>query len=69
MPAMAEPGLCTPTPNVADLELEKHLQVPPGWVLSLVAVSFGTICGATAADYAGSGLRWSEPQLGINWAG
>jgi cytosine permease len=36
---------------------------------SLVAASFGPICGAIAADYITSGRRWSGPRLGINWAG
>ena len=36
---------------------------------SLVAASFGPICGAMAADYIISRRRWSGPRLGINWAG
>ena len=36
---------------------------------SLVAASFGPICGAMAADYLYSGRRWSGPRTGINWAG
>jgi cytosine permease len=36
---------------------------------SLVAASFGPICGAMAADYLLAGCRWSGPRLGINWAG
>jgi cytosine permease len=36
---------------------------------SLVAASFGPICGAMAADYILAGRRWSGPRLGINWAG
>jgi cytosine permease len=36
---------------------------------SLVAASFGPICGAMAADYLSSGRRWSGPRLGVNWAG
>jgi cytosine permease len=36
---------------------------------SLVAASFGPICGAMAADYLLAGYRWSGPRLGINWAG
>jgi cytosine permease len=36
---------------------------------SLVAASFGPICGAMAADYLLAGGRWSGPRLGINWAG
>jgi cytosine permease len=36
---------------------------------SLVAASFGPICGAMVADYISSGRRWSGPRLGINWAG
>jgi cytosine permease len=36
---------------------------------SLVAASFGPICGAMAADYILSGRRWSGPRRGINWAG
>jgi cytosine permease len=36
---------------------------------SLVAASFGPICGAMAADYILSGRKWSGPRLGINWAG
>ena len=36
---------------------------------SLVAASFGPICGAMAADYLLAGRRWSGPRFGINWAG
>lgn len=36
---------------------------------TLVAASFGPICGAMAADYLLAGRRWSGPRLGINWAG
>lgn len=36
---------------------------------SLVAASFGPICGAMAADYLLAGRRWSGPRRGINWAG
>jgi cytosine permease len=36
---------------------------------SLVAASFGPICGAMVADYISSGRRWSGPRFGINWAG
>jgi cytosine permease len=36
---------------------------------SLVAASFGPICGAMVADYISSGRRWSGPRIGINWAG
>lgn len=36
---------------------------------SLVAASFGPICGAMAADYLLAGRGWSGPRLGINWAG
>lgn len=36
---------------------------------SLVAASFGPICGAMAADYLLAGRRWSGPRAGINWAG
>jgi cytosine permease len=36
---------------------------------SLVAASFGPICGAMVADYISCGRRWSGPRLGINWAG
>lgn len=36
---------------------------------SLVAASFGPICGAIVADYVISGRRWSGPRFGINWAG
>jgi cytosine permease len=36
---------------------------------SLVAASFGPICGAMVADYIISGRRWSGPRLGINLAG
>src|ERR1700733_6293131 len=36
---------------------------------SLVAASFGPICGAMAADYLLAGGRWTGPRLGINWAG
>ena len=36
---------------------------------SLVAASFGPICGAMVADYLTSGRRWAGPRLGINLAG
>ena len=36
---------------------------------SIVAASFGPICGAMVADYLLAGRRWSGPRLGINWAG
>lgn len=36
---------------------------------SLVAASFGPICGAMAADYIVAGRRWSGSRTGINWAG
>ncbi len=36
---------------------------------SIVAASFGPICGAMMADYLLAGRRWSGPRLGINWAG
>src|SRR5206468_2509438 len=36
---------------------------------SLVAASFGPICGAMVADYISSGRRWSGPRIGVNWAG
>jgi cytosine permease len=36
---------------------------------SIVAASFGPICGAMLADYLLAGRRWSGPRLGINWAG
>ena len=36
---------------------------------TLVAASFGPICGAMAADFLIAGLRWSGPRIGINWAG
>lgn len=36
---------------------------------SLVAASFGPICGAMVADYLLAGRRWSGARLGINWAG
>ena len=36
---------------------------------SIVAASFGPICGAMVADYLLAGKRWSGPRLGINWAG
>jgi cytosine permease len=36
---------------------------------TLVAASFGPICGAMAADYVLAGRRWSGPRIGINWAG
>ncbi|MGH9652152.1 MAG: cytosine permease [Bryobacteraceae bacterium] len=35
----------------------------------IVGASFGPICGAMAADYLGSGMRWSGPRYGVNWAG
>src|ERR1700691_2675030 len=36
---------------------------------SIVAASFGPICGAMVADYLLAGKKWSGPRLGINWAG
>jgi len=36
---------------------------------SIVAASFGPICGAMVADYLLAGRRWSGPRLGVNWAG
>jgi cytosine permease len=36
---------------------------------SIVAASFGPICGAMMADYILAGRRWSGPREGINWAG
>ncbi len=36
---------------------------------SIVAASFGPICGAMVADYLLAGRRWSGPRVGINWAG
>jgi cytosine permease len=36
---------------------------------SIIAASFGPICGAMAADYLLAGKQWSGPRLGINWAG
>ncbi len=36
---------------------------------SIVAASFGPICGAMVADYLLAGRRWSGPRAGINWAG
>jgi cytosine permease len=36
---------------------------------SIVAASFGPICGAMMADYFLAGRRWSGPRQGINWAG
>jgi cytosine permease len=36
---------------------------------SIVAASFGPICGAMVADYLLAGRRWSGPRMGINWAG
>ena len=36
---------------------------------SIVAASFGPICGAMMADYLLAGRRWSGPRSGINWAG
>ena len=36
---------------------------------SLIAASFGPICGAMVADYLLAGRRWSGPRRGINWAG
>jgi cytosine permease len=36
---------------------------------SIIAASFGPICGAMMADYLLAGRRWSGPRLGINWAG
>jgi cytosine permease len=36
---------------------------------SIIAASFGPICGAMVADYLLAGRRWSGPRLGINWAG
>jgi cytosine permease len=36
---------------------------------SIVAASFGPICGAMMADYFLAGKQWSGPREGINWAG
>ena len=36
---------------------------------SIVAASFGPICGAMMADYLLAGRQWSGPRVGINWAG
>lgn len=36
---------------------------------SIVAASFGPICGAMMADYLLEGRRWSGPRIGTNWAG
>jgi cytosine permease len=36
---------------------------------SIVAASFGPICGAMMADYLLAGRQWSGPREGINWAG
>jgi cytosine permease len=36
---------------------------------SIIAASFGPVCGAMAADYLLAGRRWSGPRRGINWAG
>ncbi len=36
---------------------------------SIVAASFGPICGAMMADYLLADKRWSGPREGINWAG
>jgi cytosine permease len=36
---------------------------------SIVAASFGPICGAMLADYLLAGRQWSGPRRGINWAG
>jgi purine-cytosine permease-like protein len=35
----------------------------------IVGASFGPICGAMAADYISSGMKWAGPRRGINWAG
>jgi cytosine permease len=35
----------------------------------IVGASFGPICGAMAADYICSGMKWAGPRQGINWAG
>jgi cytosine permease len=35
----------------------------------IVGASFGPICGAMAADYISSGMQWSGPREGMNWAG
>jgi cytosine permease len=36
---------------------------------SIVAASFGPICGAMMADYLLADKQWSGPREGINWAG
>jgi cytosine permease len=36
---------------------------------TIVAASFGPICGAMMADYLLEGRRWSGPRIGANWAG
>ena len=35
----------------------------------IVGASFGPICGAMAADYVSSGMKWAGPRYGLNWAG
>lgn len=35
----------------------------------IVGASFGPICGAMAADYIASGMKWAGPRRGVNWAG
>jgi cytosine permease len=40
-----------------------------GSVFGLIGASFGPICGSMAADYILSGMKWSGPRKGINWAG
>jgi cytosine permease len=35
----------------------------------IVGASFSPICGAMAADYIRSGMKWPGPRAGINWAG
>ncbi len=40
-----------------------------GSVFGLIGASFGPICGSMAADYILSGMKWSGPRKGVNWAG
>jgi len=39
------------------------------WVFNIIGASFGPVCGAMAADYLLSGMKWAGPRAGFNPAG
>ncbi len=38
-------------------------------LFNVIGASFGSICGAMAADYLLCGRKWAGPREGVNWAG